>query len=244
MTQCGEAFSQTTMLLLSSVGSWFVTLHLRFLWLHSQIKPPQIDLLAMLLPVFWSGALSQALHVKYPNTQRSFNHTTNSAVCSEGGGLNNGNDGLSIGCSSSGAGSDKCIWCFLLLTHGLSLRSGLGYILGSSAKVAAGDWHWALRVRARSSSLSSSNMHTQRQTKKAPPAGLGGEACHGSGVNRVSGDRSTGRTHMAEQAVRGSDIVGKWHSGDCLRLDISHTRPHQWQLSLQPPTELFLKMFF
>lgn len=29
----------------------------------------------------------------------------------------------------------------------LSLCSGLGYILGSSAKVAAGDWHWALRVR-------------------------------------------------------------------------------------------------
>uniref|UniRef100_A0AAQ4PDG3 SPNS lysolipid transporter 2, sphingosine-1-phosphate n=1 Tax=Gasterosteus aculeatus aculeatus TaxID=481459 RepID=A0AAQ4PDG3_GASAC len=30
----------------------------------------------------------------------------------------------------------------------IPLGSGLGYILGSSAKVAAGDWHWALRVRA------------------------------------------------------------------------------------------------
>ncbi|XP_056265656.1 sphingosine-1-phosphate transporter SPNS2 isoform X1 [Pseudoliparis swirei] len=28
----------------------------------------------------------------------------------------------------------------------IPLGSGLGYILGSSAKVAAGDWHWALRV--------------------------------------------------------------------------------------------------
>lgn len=35
----------------------------------------------------------------------------------------------------------------------LSSCSGLGYILGSSAKVAAGDWHWALRVRSSSSFL-------------------------------------------------------------------------------------------
>lgn len=40
----------------------------------------------------------------------------------------------------------------------LSSCSGLGYILGSSAKVAAGDWHWALRVRS-SSSVSSSFLH-------------------------------------------------------------------------------------
>jgi len=30
----------------------------------------------------------------------------------------------------------------------LSLHSGLGYILGSIAKDAGGDWYWALRVRA------------------------------------------------------------------------------------------------
>lgn len=47
-----------------------------------------------------------------------------------------------------------------LLTCSFSSCSGLGYILGSSAKVAAGDWHWALRVRSSSSSsLSSSFLH-------------------------------------------------------------------------------------
>lgn len=42
------------------------------------------------------------------------------------------------------------------------LRSGLGYILGSSAKDVADDWHWALRVRA---SLSSARTHPNMHTK-------------------------------------------------------------------------------
>lgn len=36
----------------------------------------------------------------------------------------------------------------------------MGYILGSSAKVAAGDWHWALRVRA-TAAAQHTNMHTK-----------------------------------------------------------------------------------
>lgn len=43
-------------------------------------------------------------------------------------------------------GSSVSLSCSL--THLFLLCSGLGYILGSSAKEAAGDWHWALRVRA------------------------------------------------------------------------------------------------
>lgn len=39
--------------------------------------------------------------------------------------------------------------------------SGLGYILGASAKVAAGDWHWALRVRASTALSHSARTHKQ-----------------------------------------------------------------------------------
>lgn len=79
-----------------------------------------------------------------------------------------------------------------------SLCSGLGYILGSSAKEAAGDWHWALRVRTSSSSSSSStarthpNMHTKTDEEHflqgsvvRPVMDLGSE---GSVVEETPGD--------------------------------------------------------
>lgn len=72
----------------------------------------------------------------------------------------------------------------------LSSCSGLGYILGSSAKVAAGDWHWALRVRSPSlSSLSSSFPHGHVLEKgggRDCPAGHVGEAWRWSGVRGFS----------------------------------------------------------
>lgn len=70
----------------------------------------------------------------------------------------------------------------------LSSCSGLGYILGSSAKVAAGDWHWALRVRS-TSSVSSSFQHAhvcEKGRRRDRPAVHVGEACPWSGVRGVS----------------------------------------------------------
>lgn len=62
----------------------------------------------------------------------------------------------------------------------LSLNSGLGYILGSSAKVAAGDWHWALRVRASPNNTAHKHAHRDRRARL------------GSGVRGFAGDGGTG----------------------------------------------------
>jgi len=47
----------------------------------------------------------------------------------------------------------------------VSVCSGLGYILGSSAKDAAEDWHWALRVRLSSEAASK---HAHKMGSKSP----------------------------------------------------------------------------
>nr|XP_040038638.1 protein spinster homolog 2 [Gasterosteus aculeatus aculeatus] len=62
----------------------------------------------------------------------------------------------------------------------IPLGSGLGYILGSSAKVAAGDWHWALRVRASPNNTAHKHAHRDRRARL------------GSGVRGFAGDGGTG----------------------------------------------------
>lgn len=112
----------------------------------------------------------------------------------------------------------------------LSLRSGLGYILGSSAKVAAGDWHWALRVRACILQHCTQTC-TQRQMKS---------------LSWIWGQRDRwwqkhrGCTH-GWTGGPGPDIVEMWQSKEARRRHSSHIHSHQHQLSLQPREQRFLK---
>lgn len=87
---------------------------------------------------------------------------------------------LSILCTSAPAAPPR-LWCLLC--------SGLGYITGSSVKQAAGDWHWALRVRTPPDQplpqghqrfRDGAQAGTQPRPPGFPPAGLGSTRCvHG-----------------------------------------------------------------
>lgn len=143
------------MSVLRLVGSHTVTLHLHFATTHTHTHIISTNRPAS--QVVPAAVISDSVIncAEHPNTD-----SQHSWMC-----------GVQVGFSypltlthvpSIHSSSQTYSMCYLLLLFILVVcfYSGLGYILGSTAKEAAGDWHWSLRVRAACSSSNSLVVHT------------------------------------------------------------------------------------